>query len=194
MTNPDSEQLETLSGLHDSDQFVLDIVLRLQSIYAIAGLTFNALSALRIRCGLKPLSPTNPMVGCVAMFAYSATLLLGFRFYFNFYSVTMIMWALMIGQSGFYSHLDNRVVGNMKGYASATAWSAAVGINLYGIALNIAGAGLAMGINPVAWLGIVVPFVCTYLLWALTTSVTVGAMADPQWAAVIAHTNIWRDR
>jgi len=111
-------------------------LLLLQIIYAVLGIGYNVVSHLVAAGGGKALSSTAPLVGGLSLGVYALCLLPGFLGLITPYRVLMGLAILVFGYGGIIKHLMNYPDG-LAQYASMTAYVIAIGINVYGLALNI---------------------------------------------------------
>ncbi len=100
------------------------------------GIGYNVVSYVDISAGNPPLSATDPIVGGFFMLAYGLFLIPGFTGHITIYRIFMAIAVLVFGYGGVLKHIIN-YFGNLDAYSSITAWALAVGINLFGLALNI---------------------------------------------------------
>lgn len=111
-------------------------LLRLQLAYFIAGMAYNVLSYALSSSNGAPLAPTAPLMGGASMIVYALFLLPGAFRRITIYRVLMALAAIAMGYGGVVKHVIN-FFGNLPLYRSLTAWAFALGINLFGLVLNI---------------------------------------------------------
>ena len=116
----------------------LKTLVRLQLCYAIAGLVYNVVSIVLVQQGSAALSPTSPVAGIVALVLYAISLLTCRAHSLVPYRVLMGPWLVVFGYGGVLKHLLN--ASSMDDYYSPAAWTMAIGINAFGLILNIMGA------------------------------------------------------
>lgn len=119
-----------------ANRVVISSLLKLQLAYCALGFGYNVVSYLKTATGGQPLASTSPVVGGVFMLIYGLCLLSGFRGSFMLYRVLMAFFLVTVGYSGIIKHFI--VYGQQPdAYSSQLAWAAAIGINLFGFALNL---------------------------------------------------------
>ncbi len=111
-------------------------LLRLQVIYFILGIVYNAVSLYLISQGGKGLAPTQPVMGTISMIGYALFLIPGFLNKRILYRILMGVAVLVIGYGGVVTHVIN-IFTQPQLYLSVLSWALAVGINLFGLVLNI---------------------------------------------------------
>jgi hypothetical protein len=114
-------------------------LLWLQVLYALLGIAYNGVSIYYASVFSQPLAPTKPLLGIMTMLVYALFLLPGYLGKTVFYRVLMALAVIVIGYGGVVTHLIN-IFSQPQLYSSLTAWSFAVGINLFGLVLNITAA------------------------------------------------------
>jgi hypothetical protein len=114
----------------------LTTLLRLQVIYFVLGLLYNGLSLYLTSTGKPPLAPTQPVLGAISMIVYALFLIPGCLRKITLYRILMGVAILVMGYGGVVTHLIN-IFTQPQLYSSIAAWAAAVGINLFGLVLNI---------------------------------------------------------
>jgi len=114
----------------------LAALLRLQVIYVILGILYNAVSLYLISQGGKGLAPTQPVMGTISMIVYALFLIPGFLRKQTVYRILMGLAILVLGYGGVVTHIIN-IFTQPQRNLSVTSWALAVGINLFGLALNI---------------------------------------------------------
>ena len=117
----------------------LKTLLRYQIGYAAMGVAYNLVSFVVVLSGGRQLSTTAPVVGGLVMAVYGLALLPGFGKKIGLYRVLMGLSVVIFGYGGILKHLI--LYYQSPGlYASFMAWFLAVGINVYGLALNFVAA------------------------------------------------------
>ena len=75
-------------------------LLRLQLLYYILGIAFNAVSYFLITTGGQALTPNEPIGGSIAMSIYASFLIPGFLKKIPFYRILMGIAVLLLGYGG----------------------------------------------------------------------------------------------
>jgi hypothetical protein len=114
----------------------LSDLLRLQVIYVILGILYNGVSLYLISQGGKGLAPTQPVMGTISMLVYALFLIPGYLRKRTLYRILMGVAILVIGWGGVVTHIIN-IFTQPQLYSSILSWALAVGINLFGLVLNI---------------------------------------------------------
>ncbi|MFA5065350.1 MAG: hypothetical protein WC566_07785 [Dehalococcoidia bacterium] len=114
----------------------LTTLLLLQVIYFILGILYNGVSLFLISKGEPGLAPTQPVMGTISMITYALFLIPGFLRKITLYRILMIVAILVIGYGGVVTHIIN-IFTQPQLYSSFVSWALAVGINLFGLVLNI---------------------------------------------------------
>ncbi|MBN1533749.1 MAG: hypothetical protein JXA20_13855 [Spirochaetes bacterium] len=114
-------------------------LLALQVAYLLFGLAYNALSYWLLSTGGAALAPTQPLAGGAVMAAYGVCLIPGAMGHRILYRVFMAAAIPVLGYGGVIKHLMN-FPGALHLYRSTAAWGAALAINCFGLALNLAAA------------------------------------------------------
>ena len=114
----------------------LTILLKLQVVYFVLGVAYNCLSLYFTATGKPALAPTQPVLGLVSMAVYALFLIPGFMRKLVLYRILMGVAILVMGYGGVVTHIIN-IFTQPQLYSSIVAWAAAVGINLFGLVLNI---------------------------------------------------------
>jgi hypothetical protein len=114
----------------------LTTLLLLQVIYFILGILYNALSLYLTTIGNAPLAPTQPVLGTISMITYALFLIPGYLRKITLYRILMGVAILVIGYGGVVTHIIN-IFTQPQVYSSIVSWAAAVGINLFGLVLNV---------------------------------------------------------
>jgi len=114
----------------------LTTLLLLQVIYFILGMLYNGLSLYLTTIGAPPLAPTQPVLGAISMITYALFLIPGYLRKITLYRILMGVAIIVMGYGGVVTHIIN-IFTQPQVYTSILSWAAAVGINLFGLALNI---------------------------------------------------------
>ncbi len=114
----------------------LKTLLTAQCFYAILGIGYNVLSFLSVSSGGQAFSATAPLTGGLTMLLYGLCLLPGFLGYTGVYRALMGLAILVFGYGGIIKHLLN-YPGGLDAYSSMTAYILAIGINVFGLVLNV---------------------------------------------------------
>ena len=107
-----------------------------QFFYAIMGIGYNILSFISVSSGGQAFSATAPLTGGISLFLYGLCLLPGFLGYTGIYRVLMGVAIVAFGYGGIVKHLLN-YPGGLDVYSSMTAYVIAIGINVFGLVLNV---------------------------------------------------------
>jgi hypothetical protein len=118
----------------------LNLLLILQAVYCLAGIGYNVISLILSRTGGTPLSATNPVTGMIVMAVYGGCLVVGALRYVRIYRVLMALSLLVFGYGGVIVHVMNFAADRTFLYSSMTAWAVAIGINVFGLVLNLVAA------------------------------------------------------
>jgi len=97
---------------------------------------YNGLSLYLTTIGAPPLAPTQPVLGSVSMITYALFLIPGYLRKMTLYRILMGVAILVMGYGGVVTHIIN-IFTQPQVYSSILSWGAAVGINLFGLVLNI---------------------------------------------------------
>lgn len=111
-------------------------LLQLQILYALMGIAYNGVSFYYAMVLKQPLSSTSPVLGTITMTIYALFLIPGFLGKITFYRILMLVAILVIGWGGIVTHIIN-IFTQPQLYYSLVAWAIAVGINVFGLVLNI---------------------------------------------------------
>jgi len=114
----------------------LTTLLLLQVIYFILGILYNGVSLFLISEGQPGLAPTQPVMGTISMITYALFLIPGYLRKLTLYRVLMGVAIIVIGYGGVVTHIIN-IFTQPQLYSSFMSWALAVGINLFGLVLNI---------------------------------------------------------
>jgi hypothetical protein len=114
----------------------LTTLLKLQVLYVILGIGYNCLSLYFTATGKPALAPTQPVLGLVSMVVYALFLIPGYMRKLLLYRILMGVAILVMGYGGVVTHIIN-IFTQPQLYSSIVAWAGAVGINIFGLVLNI---------------------------------------------------------
>jgi hypothetical protein len=114
----------------------LTTLLRLQIIYFVLGMFYNGISMYLSAQGKPALAPTQPVLGAISMITYALFLIPGYLRNITLYRVLMGIAIVVMGYGGVVTHIINIFI-QPQVYSSIVSWAAAVGINLFGLVLNI---------------------------------------------------------
>lgn len=114
----------------------LKTLLFAQCLYAFMGIGYNVLSHLAVASGGHAFSATAPLTGGLSLALYGLCLLPGFLGHLRVYRILMGVSILVFGYGGIVKHLLN-YPGGLDVYSSMTAYILAIGINVYGLVLNV---------------------------------------------------------
>jgi len=114
----------------------LKTLLRLQCVYACLGIGYNVLSYLAVLSGGRAFSDTAPLTGGLSLALYALCLIPGFFGKISVYRVLMGLAIVVFGYGGIIKHLLN-YPGGLDHYVSMTAFVLAIGINVFGLVLNV---------------------------------------------------------
>jgi hypothetical protein len=115
-------------------------LLFLQFIYLAHGIGYNVVSYVSHAAGKSHLSATDPVTGAIVMSIYGLCLIPGVLRYIKTYRVLMLVAIVVFGYGGVVKHIIN-LINDPSLYSSIFAWFSAVGINVFGLVLNIIAAG-----------------------------------------------------
>ncbi len=111
-------------------------LLRLQLLYYILGMVFNAVSFYLISRGEQALTPNDPAFGSLGMTIYAVFLIPGFLNRIVFYRILMVVAIILLGYGGVLNHL-NFIRDMPELYHSFSAAIIGVSINVFGLILNV---------------------------------------------------------
>jgi hypothetical protein len=114
----------------------LSRLLFLQVVYSLMGIGYNVVSFLVKASGGGQLSTTTPAIGAAVMICYGLFLIPGYLHSLRSYRILMLIAIIAIGYGGIVTHVVN-YSRDPSLYQSLTAWIFAVGINLFGLCLNV---------------------------------------------------------
>ena len=119
-------------------RIALNRLLMLQMFYCFGGIMYNVGSLLTLRNGQPAWASTDPVMGVVGMSLYGLFLSAGLMKSLTLYRVLMVVAIFMLGYSGVLAHLLN--IGHLKLYQSVWTWAGAIGVNSFGLVLNLTAA------------------------------------------------------
>jgi len=113
-------------------------LLMLQMAYCFIGIMYNVCSMLAVRNGQAAWASTDAVTGVAGVALYGLFLSAGLMKTLTLYR--LLMWAavVVIGYTGVVTHILN--YGHFELYQSVWTWAAAIGINTFGLALNLTAA------------------------------------------------------
>jgi uncharacterized membrane protein len=114
----------------------LQKLLRLQLLYYVLGILFNAVSYYLIQSGGQALTPNEPIAGSIGMTLYACFLIPGFLKKISLYRILMGVAVVLLGYGGVLNHI-NFVQDSPELYHSLTAGIIGVSINIFGLVLNV---------------------------------------------------------
>ncbi len=114
----------------------LTTLLRLQIVYVILGLAYNCLNVYFMATGKTPMVSAQPLPGIIAMVVYGLFLIPGYLRKLFLYRILMGIAIVVMGYGGVVANIIN-IFTRPELYSSILAWAAAVGINVFGLVLNI---------------------------------------------------------
>jgi len=110
----------------------------LQMAYCFAGIMYNVGSLLAQRNGQAAWASTDAVMGVAGVALYGLFLSAGLMKHLTLYRVLMGASVVLLGYGGVITHLLN--IGHLELYQSVWTWAAAIGINGFGVALNLVAA------------------------------------------------------
>ncbi|MBU2646343.1 hypothetical protein KKI24_16670 [bacterium] len=125
----------------------LSTLLKLQLIYCILGIAYNVVSFLMVITIGRRLSGNAPFTGALLMIIYGLCLITGLIHLQKVYRFLMLLFVLVIGYSGFINHFII-YTRQPEVYASFLAWFSAVGINFFGLLLNLVAVSGGFEVSP----------------------------------------------
>lgn len=111
-------------------------LLMLQLCYVLLGLVFNVSSYYMIIEDYEALTPTDPVMGILAMLVYASFLVTGYYKKIVWYKIFMLISVLVFGYSGIIKHIIT-YSREPDLYYSFSVTLFAIGINLFGFLLNL---------------------------------------------------------
>ena len=117
---------------------------RLQLLWVVLGLIYNAVSYRQIASGSSALAPTDPLAGAIFMGLCGGLIGAGMLGWRRSYRFGIPLLTVLLFYSGLWLHLmacssDS----SLPGYASFAAWLSAILINIYGVITLAIGGWLA---------------------------------------------------
>lgn len=119
----------------DLKRIPLGRLLQLQMLYAFLGIMYNVGSMLALRSGQPGWASTDPVMGVVGMSLYGLSLSAGLMKSLILYRVLMAVAIVVLGYGGVLTHLLN--FGHLELYQSVWTWAGAIGVNSFGLVLNL---------------------------------------------------------
>ena len=116
----------------------LNRLLMLQMAYCFTGIMYNVGSLLAQRSGMSAWASTDAVMGVAGVAIYGLFLSAGLMTNLTLYRVLMGASVVLLGYGGVIKHLLN--IGHLELYQSTLTWTAAIGINGFGLVLNLAAA------------------------------------------------------
>lgn len=116
----------------------LSKLLMLQMAYCFTGIIYNVGSLLAQRNGQPAWASTDAVMGVAGMALYGLFLSAGLMINLTLYRVLIGASVVLLGYGGVITHLLN--IGHMELYQSIWTWMAAIGVNAFGMVLNLAAA------------------------------------------------------
>ena len=113
-------------------------LLILQMIYCFAGIMYNVGSLLALRNGQPAWASTDAVFGVFGMSLYGLFLSSGLMKNLTLYRVLMGLSVILYGYGGVLAHLLN--IGHLELYQSVWTWAGAIGVNSFGLVLNLVAA------------------------------------------------------
>lgn len=123
---------------------MLNLMLKLQFVWAFLGLSYNLISHYTGSYEGSALAPTDPVAGALFILISMLIISTGFTRYVRLFATLTSLLACLLAYSGLYLHVAAYVSDpTLPGYASFLSWAAAVLINFFGLTVLIIGAALA---------------------------------------------------
>ena len=116
----------------------LNRLLMLQMAYCFTGIIYNVGSMLAQRNGQPAWASTDAVMGVAGVALYGLFLSAGLMKNLTLYRLLMGASVVLLGYGGVITHLLN--IGHIELYQSVWTWAGAIGINGFGLALNLAAA------------------------------------------------------
>ena len=117
---------------------LLNRLLMLQLAYSFAGVMYNVGSLLALRNELPAWAPTDPVMGAAGMSLVGLFVAAGLLKNLALYRVLMAIAVVLAGYGGVVAHLLN--IGHLDLYQSVWTWAGAIGVNSFGLVLNLVAA------------------------------------------------------
>ncbi len=128
----------------------LSKLLKMQLLYCFSGLAYNVVSYMVVLNGGQQLSTTDPVKGALAMSVYGLFLHAATFGYMKTYRLLMLASIVIFSWGGVIIHVFNYIEDPTL-YYSLPLWLLAMGINVFGLVLNvIAATGLFKNDLPVS--------------------------------------------
>jgi hypothetical protein len=116
----------------------LNKLLMLQMAYCFTGIIYNVCSLLAQRNGQQAWASTDAVVGVAVVALYGLFLSTGLMQNLSSYRILMAISVILFGYGGVGVHIVS--ADQMELYQSAWTWAAAIGINGFGLLLNLVAA------------------------------------------------------
>jgi len=113
----------------------LNRLLMLQMAYCFTGIMYNVGSMLAQRNGQVAWASTDAVMGVVGVALYGLFLSAGLMKSLTLYRMLMGASVILLGYGGVVVHLLN--IGHLDLYQSVWTWAGAIGINTFGLLLNL---------------------------------------------------------
>jgi len=113
----------------------LNRLLILQMVYCFVGIMYNVGSLLAQRSGHPAWASTDAVTGVAGVALYGLFLSTGLLRNLTLYRGLMAFSVVSLGYGGIVVHLLN--IGHLELYQSAWSWAGAIGINSFGLVLNL---------------------------------------------------------
>ena len=113
----------------------LNRLLMLQMAYCFTGIMYNVGSMLAQRNGQAAWASTDAVMGVAGVALYGLFLSAGLMNNLTLYRVLMGASVVLLGYGGVITHLLN--IGHLELYQSVWTWAGAIGINGFGLVLNL---------------------------------------------------------
>lgn len=110
-------------------------LLQLQMLYAFLGIMYNVGSLLALRNGQPAWASTDLVMGVVGMALVGLFVAAGLFKNLILYRVLMAIAVVLAGYGGIAVHLLN--IGHLDLYQSVWTWAGAIGVNSFGLVLNL---------------------------------------------------------
>lgn len=117
---------------------------KMQLLWVVLGLAYNAISIWQLKSGRPALSPTDPISGVIFVAIGGLIILAGLNGAKRFYQFSAPCFALLLSYSGVGLHVASFWSDvNLAGYASFGSWLMALLINVIGVSTLLLGSWLA---------------------------------------------------
>lgn len=124
-----------ISKVNYMKQILLNRLLMLQILYGYLGVMYNFGSLLALRNDEAVWSSTDPVMGVASMSLYILFICAGLMKKLTLYRVLMGAAVVLYGYGGVITHLLN--IGHLELYQSIWTWAGAIGVNAFGVVLNL---------------------------------------------------------